>query len=55
MLSPPSVVKALRKLNQNIYIEYKRYEGVYLTEAIEKFLDFYKNREDTHWSEAIDQ
>ncbi|WP_053956441.1 metal-dependent transcriptional regulator [Inediibacterium massiliense] len=31
-VSSPSVVKALRKLNKQGYIIYKRYEGIYLTE-----------------------
>lgn len=114
-VSPPSVVKALRKLNQNRYIEYKPYEGIYLTEegkklgnllvkrngvlkeflsvihsncdiedeaeamehylssptisaieklvafmkndgeVMEKFLNFYENKQETHWSEEIHQ
>ncbi|WP_129600399.1 metal-dependent transcriptional regulator [Anaerophilus nitritogenes] len=31
-VSSPSVVKALRKLNKQGYITYKKYEGIYLTE-----------------------
>ncbi|WZL74250.1 iron dependent repressor, metal binding and dimerization domain protein [Clostridiaceae bacterium 35-E11] len=31
-VSSPSVVKALRKLHRENYIEYKKYEGIYLTD-----------------------
>lgn len=31
-VSPPSVVKALRKLHYKSYIIYKKYEGIHLTE-----------------------
>ncbi|QZY56139.1 metal-dependent transcriptional regulator [Crassaminicella profunda] len=35
-VSSPSVVKALRKLHNESYILYKRYEGIYLTQEGEK-------------------
>jgi DtxR family Mn-dependent transcriptional regulator len=31
-VSSPSVVKALRKLHKKSYVQYRRYEGIYLTE-----------------------
>lgn len=35
-VSSPSVVKALRKLSRENYVEYKKYQGIYLTEEGKK-------------------
>ncbi|MFT9497836.1 metal-dependent transcriptional regulator [Anaerosolibacter sp.] len=35
-VSSPSVVKALRKLNKENYVQYKRYEGIHMTEEGKK-------------------
>ncbi|QEK12836.1 DNA-binding protein [Crassaminicella thermophila] len=43
-VSSPSVVKALRKLNKDQYIEYKKYEGIYLTEKGKKLGDLLVKR-----------